>query len=199
MDKLLRYIRPTKVLDVGAHIGNFTKDLLSHIPDCQVVLVEPNPNCEQYLKLIGQKYDMVALSNYNGIAELHVENINPIGTGASLYKENTEWYKEGAYHKVSVPTKTLNQCNYFNGSIDLIKLDAQGSELDIIKGGEDIIKNAKFVLIEVSLLQYNEGAPLMDSVMDKMVELEFVVVDVIEYHQHQNIIFQLDLLFKNLN
>ena len=199
MDKLLRYIRPKTVLDVGAHVGNFTKDLLSYIPDCQVVMVEPNPNCEQYLKLIGKKYDMVALSSYNGIAELHVENINPIGTGASLYKENTQWYKEGAYNKVIVPTKTLSKCNYFDGDIDLIKLDAQGSELDIIKGGEDIIKNAKFVLIEVSLLEYNEGAPLMDAVVDKMVELGFCIVDIVEYHRSNNIIFQIDLLFKHLN
>lgn len=199
MDKLLRHVRPKRFLDVGANVGEFTKQLLTHVPDCQVIMVEPNPNCEQSLKEIGHPYDILALSNYNGSAELYIENVNPVATGASLYKENTIWYEDGKYYKHTVPVKTLDGQNYFGGSIiDLIKLDVQGSELDIIKGGENTIKNTNFVLAEVSLTQYNQGAPLMDAVVDKMVDMQFCIVDIIEYHAFNNIIFQLDLLFKNL-
>ncbi len=198
-EKLNKHVKPKRALDVGANIGDFTKGLLAYNPDCQVVMVEANPHCEPHLKQIGQRYDMVALSSKAGISELYIENSNLVGTGASLYKENTVWYTEDKCHKHLVPTKTLDGSNYFNGEIiDLIKLDVQGSELDIIKSGENTIKNTNFVLAEVSLVQYNEGAPLIDAVVDKMVELGFCIADIVEYHESNNIIFQLDILFKNL-
>ena len=197
MDKLIRHVRPKTLLDVGANVGAFTKEILSIIPDCQVIMVEANPHCEPYLKQIGQPYDMVALSDKAGIAELYVENTNLLATGASLYKENTIWYQDDKCHKQVVPVKTLDGSNYFEGQkIDLIKLDVQGSELDIINGGINTVLNASFLLIEVSLLQYNQGAPLMDNVVEKMIQLGFCIVDIVEYHKFENTIFQLDLLFK---
>ncbi len=162
-------------------------------------MVEPNPNCEHYLKGIGHPYDMVALGKSNGIAEIYVEVANPIGTGASIYKENTIWYEGDKSRKVTVPMKALDSCNYFNKQqIDLIKLDVQGSELDILNGGEEVVKKSLFVLAEVSLLPYNQGAPTIEEVVDKLSQLGFDIVDIIEYHKiGKDIYFQLDLLFKN--
>ena len=197
MDRLFRHISPKRALDIGAHVGNFTKELYYQYPECQIVMIEANKNCEPYLRLLDKPYEIVALSDTNGTAELHIENVNPIGTGSSLYKENTNWYTEGKTQ--TVVTKRLDDCNYFDGApIDFIKLDVQGSELDILRGGENTIKNTTFVMAEVSLLEYNQGAPLIDAVVDKMVELGFCIVDVVDYHRSNGIIIQLDLLFKNL-
>ncbi len=197
MEKLFRHISPKRALDIGAHVGDFTKELYYQFPECQIVMIEANKNCEPHLRLLGKPYEIVALSDKNGTAELHIEDNNPIGTGSSLYKENTNWYTEGKTQ--TVITKRLDDCNYFDGApIDFIKLDVQGSELDIIKGGVNTIKNTTFVLAEVSLVQYNEGAPLIDKVVDEMLELGFYIADIIEYHQVNGIIFQLDLLFKNI-
>ena len=197
MEKLFRHISPKRALDIGAHVGDFTKELYYQFPECQIVMIEANKNCEPHLRLLGKPYEIVALSDKNGTAELHIEDNNPIGTGSSLYKENTNWYKEGKTQ--TVITKRLDDCNYFDGApIDFIKLDVQGSELDIIKGGVNTIKNTTFVLAEVSLVQYNEGAPLIDKVVDEMLGLGFYIADIIEYHQVNGIIFQLDLLFKNI-
>ena len=43
---------------------------------------------------------------------------------------------------------------------DLVKIDVQGSELDIIKGGLDVINNAKYLIVELQDVQYNRGAPM---------------------------------------
>lgn len=198
MDKLFRHIAPKRALDIGANVGNFTKELSYQFPDCQIVMIEANKNCEPYLRLLSKPYEIIALSDKNGTAELHMEDNNPTGTGSSLYKENTGWYTQGKTQ--TVITKCLDDCNYFNGaSIDFIKMDVQGAELDIIKGGENTIKNTTFVLAEVSLLEYNQDAPLIDAVVDKMISLNFCMVDIVEYHRLDNgLIFQLDILFKNL-
>jgi FkbM family methyltransferase len=165
-------------------------------------MVEANPNCEPYLRLLGKPYNIVALSDKEGYADLYVEKIDPVATGASLYKENTDWYGEGKYETVTVPTKTLDSCNYFDGeSIDFIKLDVQGAELDILNGGEKTIKRTQFVSAEISLVEYNQGAPLAENVVDKMKEYGFHIVDIVEYHSFPQLyggaIFQLDILFQN--
>jgi FkbM family methyltransferase len=201
MDKLFKYINPERAIDIGAHVGNFTKELCYKFPKCNIVMVEANPSCESHLRLLGKPYEIVALSNKEGYADLYIETINPVATGASLYKENTGWYAEGKYETVTVPTKTLDSCNYFEGQpIDFIKIDVQGSELDILNGGEKTIKNTEFVLIEASLIEYNQGAPLVEDIIDKMKEYGFYILDIIEYHSFSHLfggaIFQLDILFK---
>jgi FkbM family methyltransferase len=166
-------------------------------------MVEANKNCEPYLRLLGKPYDIVALSDKEGFAELYVEKINPIGMGASLYKENTEWYADGNYETITVPITTLDSHNYFDGEpIDLIKIDVQGAELDILKGGENTVKIESYLLSELSLVQYNQGAPLIGDIVDKMAEYGFVIVDILEYHSFPQLyggaIFQLDALFKKI-
>ena len=45
---------------------------------------------------------------------------------------------------------------------EFVKIDVQGCELDILKGGIHIINHAKYLVIELQNVQYNRGAPLED-------------------------------------
>lgn len=197
--KLIQNVNPKRAIDIGAHVGDFTNTLLYFFPKCEIQMVEANKYCEPYLQKINQPYNILALSDRGGISNLFIEKINPIGTGASLYKENTEWYDEGNYELLEVKLDTLDNLSYFPDElIDFIKLDVQGSELDILNGGRKTIKRTKYVLIEVSLIQYNQGAPLMDTIVNKMKEFEFKIEDILDYQKLPNgQIFQLDILFKN--
>lgn len=197
MDKLFRHIIPKTVIDIGAHVGDFSKQIYFKNPECKIIMVEGNPNCEAHLRLLGKPYDITALSDKVGFADLYIEKINSIPTGASFYKENTQWYSEGKYDILTVPTCTLDDKNYFeNLQIDLIKLDVQGAELDILNGGEKTLNRTQYVLIETSLVEYNLNAPLMDEIVNKMNEYKFVIVDIIDYLKAGKSIIQLDLLFK---
>ena len=79
-------------------------------------------------------------------------------------------------------------------------MDVQGAELDILKGGEKTIKNTQYVSIEASLAEYNQGAPMIGDIVDKMSEYGFYILDIVEYHSFPHLyggaIFQLDILFK---
>jgi FkbM family methyltransferase len=197
--KLNELIRPKRVLDIGAHIGDFTSTLTKLSPECEFVMIEANPYCEPYLKKVNKPYQILALSNYTGTTSLYVERANNIGTGASMYRENTEWYGDGKFDLVETLVNTLDNLNLFpDEMIDLVKIDTQGAELDILNGGSKTIKRSKYLLLEVSTLQYNIGAPLMDQVVNKLKEYEFVIEDILEYQKLPNgSIFQLDILFKN--
>ena len=197
--KLIQYTSPRRFLDLGAHIGDFTKAITQLSPECQSVMVEANPNCEPYLQKLNHGYEILALSNKQGKAELFVEKANAIGTGASLYKENTEWYSEGKFEKVEVELDTLDNRKYFADEvIDLVKMDTQGSELDILLGGRSTIMRSKYVLIEVSVTDYNIKAPLVNQIVPVMKEYGFYIEDILDYLTlSKNNITQMDFLFKN--
>ena len=197
--RLFSHLNPNNCLDVGAHTGEFSMNIKRNFPNCEIVMVEANPFCEEHLKKLNLKYEMIGLSSFEGKSNLHIEKSNVIGTGSSLYKENTKWYEGENSHTISVNINTLDNKNYFlNQMIDLIKIDVQGSELDILNGGRKTIRRSKYVLLEVSTIQYNINAPLMDKVVDKMKEYEFRIEEILNYNKLDNgQIFQMDILFKN--
>ena len=163
-------------------------------------MVEANPNCESEFKKVKADYEILGLSAQVGTADLYVEKKNKIATGASLYLENTEWYAQDKFETITINLDTLDNRNYFpNEVIDLIKMDVQGSELDILFGGRKTIKRTKFVILEVSTVEYNLGAPLMDVVVKKMREYEFRIEEILNFNKLGNgQIFQMDILFKNM-
>lgn len=197
--KLIQYSNPKRFLDIGAHTGDFSKAVSTLAPECQIIMVEANPNCESYLKDSGHGYEILPLSNRQGTAELFVEKANAIGTGASLYKENTEWYSDGKFEKIEVQLDTLDNREYFADEvIDLVKMDVQGSELDILAGGRTTVMRSKYVLIEVSTNEYNLKAPLINQIVPVMKEYGFYIEDILDYLMlSKNNISQMDLLFKN--
>jgi len=197
--KLFRYTNPRRVLDIGAHIGQFSQQVKRFNPEADIIMVEANPNCEPYLNKLDIPYQMIALSKEKGEAELFVEKVNEIGTGASLYRENTEYYADDKFDTVRVHLDSLDNLDYFEDQfIDLVKLDVQGAEYDILEGGRKTITRSGHVLIEVSLLEYNLGAPQIEAVVNKMKEYGFMIEDILDYQRSsENILFQLDILFKN--
>lgn len=84
----------------------------------------------------------------------------------------------------------------------LVKIDTQGSELLILTGASNFIqtKKPKYILLECSVTQYNQGAPRLAEVISYMDKLNYVVNDVCDltYGQSNNLI-QLDILFEREN
>jgi hypothetical protein len=87
-----------------------------------------------------------------------------------------------------------------NQTFDLVKIDVQGAELDIINGGSKFLQSNNLLLIEVSLMEYNQGAPLAVDVVKRLEKLDFYILDCIDDHISAGEVIQLDLLFsKNIN
>lgn len=61
---------------------------------------------------------------------------------------------------------------------DFIKIDTQGYELEILKGGENTLANAMFVLLEVSFLDIYLNCPLAADVISYMNARGFVIYDI---------------------
>ena len=192
------YFIPATILDLGANNGQWYSVAKKQWPLSEIFSIEANKDCEPYLSELNSNYKICLLAKDNKQYDYYKRISQPDqATGNSIYKELTHFFQEGNYIIESIKGVTLTDL-LANRTYDLIKLDTQGSELDIISGGIEIIKRAKGVLIEVSLTQYNLNAPLYDEVIQFMNNLNFKLVEILdESHNHGS--NQQDILFLNKN
>ena len=85
--------------------------------------------------------------------------------------------------------------------IDILKVDAQGYELKILKGGEKSLKKIKFIEIEVTLDDIYINNPSLYQIDYIMYKNNFVLYQIgeFEYENTTDRLLSIDLLYKNLN
>jgi FkbM family methyltransferase len=193
---------PRTMLDIGAHVGTFTQDFLGVFPDCVPTLIEPNPFCLADLNKLGFEQHAVAASNEPGFAEMFLSREWLQSTGASLYRENTAFFRDEVIVKRQVEKARLD--DLFRGRrFDFVKIDTQGSELDVILGGPEILGQADYILVEVSLVEYNIGGARAEAVFATLADLGFHCTEVTDFHRlagvHNGNLLQMDFLFERRN
>lgn len=197
--KVIKYFYPYTILDIGANVGQFHTLAKQHFPDSYIFSIEADSSCEEELKKVTQNYIITLLAKDNNIYDFYTIKSHKHNSGNSIYKELTEFYNDD---NIVIEKKSgVKLDNLFDDDIpfDLIKIDTQGSELDILSGGVNICKKAKGILVEVSLIPYNENAPLYDDVMNFMNTIGFKAMDEIGYGYHplNGNLIQKDILFIN--
>jgi FkbM family methyltransferase len=191
-----QYFHPGTVLDIGANIGQFRKIAQLTFPSAYIFSIEANPACEPYLEAITPNYYIGLLAKDNSEYDFYGRTTDPIGTGNSVYRELTHFYSADQLQVIKQQGIKLDDLFTKDSTFDLIKIDTQGSELDIMTGGRNLCKRAKAILLEVSLTKYNEGAPLYDEVLQYMDEFGFEKRDILdEAYNHGS--HQQDILFVN--
>jgi FkbM family methyltransferase len=196
LDRIQSYFTPNSVLDIGANVGQFYNEIKQIFPNSYYYLIEGNEKCEIVLQTLGVDYSISLLSDEVKEVKFYTRTNEERCTGNSIYRENTSFFNDDEITIKNEITTTL-ELLLKDKQFDLIKIDVQGSELDIIKGGLELIKKSKGILMEVSLIEYNENAPTKDFVYEFMDKLGFIPVEVIGDINHP-ITYQLiqqDILF----
>jgi len=196
--KLQQYFTRSNIscLDIGANCGQFFDIFKEQYPQASITMIEANPFCENFLQRKKSPYRIIALSNKEGILQFFTTKRKPRSKGASFYREvNWKTINEEEILKIDVQVSTLDIL-FENQKFDLVKIDVQGAELDIINGATKFLQSNDFLLIEVSLTEYNQGAPLAHDVVKRLEELGFYILDCIDEHiTKSGEVIQVDLLF----
>lgn len=186
----------SSILDIGAHMGEFTKGMRRVLPFANYHMIEANPECEESLKGVGfVPYTIVLLSDTPRRLQYYINKQDKMSTGNSYYKELTHHFSEDNLVQVDMESQALDDI-FPNEVFDLIKVDTQGSELDILRGGSELVSKATYILLECSIELYNEGAPLIDEVIAYMNSIGFVQDAVVGEHYLEDVLFQQDVIFK---
>jgi len=181
-----------EVLDIGAFEGYWTKDFKEIFPDSNVLMIEANSDKEEKLEKIG-KYKIELLGDQDGKEIKYFKcQHKGIETGNTVFEENTK-FKFLPEIRFTKKLDTL----FPNKSFDLIKMDVQGSELDIIKGGSLVIKNTKYLLLELQTAEYNKGAPRAEDVISYLKNINFQFIDIFDLIYRNGCLIQFDAFFQN--
>jgi len=119
-------------------------------------------------------------------------------TGNSIYKELTEYYNETNTKVIKKQGVRLDDL-FQDESFDLIKMDVQGAELDIIKGGLNTIQKAQGLILEVALKEYNQASPMHDEIVSYLETIGFSKKLILDNLVHNNEIYHQDIFFLNEN
>ena len=175
-----RKLKPV-ILEIGAHYGEDTKEMLNVFYCPQVYCFEPHPGNAAFLRKFFAHQNSVyihevALSIEDGEASLNVVD-NPLGD--KPLPEKYSWIDEQDYRELEL--NDSGGCSLKSGynysscktiivktmrldawdaivqldEIDFIWMDVQGAEKDVILGGEETFKKTKYVWTEYGELLYD--------------------------------------------
>tara|TARA_Y100001937_G_scaffold120706_1_gene178334 strand:+ start:3766 stop:4416 length:651 start_codon:yes stop_codon:yes gene_type:complete len=192
-------INPKSILDIGAHTGQFHGWSKRVWPDVGVFMIEANPLHKDTLNKLamvnGDSSLIAALGDEVREVTFYTRSDKPQTEGNSYYKEHNYWDIPQLVQESKVILKRLDDIFEDDAVFDLIKVDTQGSELDILKGGKNLVSRASAIILEVSYIEYNEGAPSQQETLDYMKEIGFTEKMSIGEHYNGEEIVQKDLLF----
>jgi FkbM family methyltransferase len=164
------------LIEVGALSVGATEpfyELLDYFPSSRIIAFEID---EQVCTKMnsesreGVEYFPFALGSHNREVPLYVTN-HPMCT--SLYKPNEKLISlyhnfEVAYLKSIEKVRTTQLDKFLKDqnidTVDFIKIDVQGAELDIFKGGQKALNDVLKIVCEVEFVPHYENQPLFGDV-----------------------------------
>ena len=166
---------PKVIYDIGAGVGHWTKVAKKFWPKARYYLFEGMPESEPFLEGLGADHHIDILSDQDD-REVHWHQNISASSGNSYYCENTEFFSKDNF--VVRKTKTLDTivCKRKFPPPDMIKIDVQGSEVDILMGAYKTLKNVEHLIVELQHTNYNDGAPQAAQSIPMIEELGFTCI-----------------------
>ena len=181
LHQVLEYVTPESYLDIGANNASHIDLVRQKLPMLKhIELVEACRHHKWDLEQTQCPFHIEVLSDTVKTVNFFLDTRpdRPTGPGNSYYKENSEYFYE--FPSEERLTNTLD--NLFpHQSFDLIKIDTQGSELDIIKGGANLLSRANAIIVEESMMQFNIGSPLKDEIKKHLEANGFMFVRFLQW------------------
>lgn len=188
---------PKTIIDVGAAYG--TRSLWEAFPSARHILIEPLEEFKPALdeltkKFLNMEYIIAAASKKAGSITI---NVHRDLEGTSLYLEDEDSHVNGVPRVVpAVTLDELSKGRKLEGPY-LIKLDVQGAELDVLRGGLETLRDTEYAILETVLFQFFINGPQIFDTITFMREKGFVVYEIFDpyYRPLDGAMSQVDIAF----
>lgn len=192
------------IIDVGANEGQFALKIKLVFPTADIHCFEPLN--EPYKILENRFKDDATVHLYKyGIGaldedkDIFVNNYSPSSSlleMLDLHKENFDFAKEVHQERISV--RQLD--SFFRDNIKgktLLKIDVQGYEMFVLKGGQNTLQQADVLIIETSFYPLYAGQPLFEDIYEYLSKSGFRYIGNMEqlYSPQSNKVLQADAVF----
>ena len=177
--RLIRYLKNNNVLyvlDVGANVGQFAKNLFKYGYKGTIFSFEPQSKAFKILSKKANSKNWVAINKGLGETETKLTINNAANSVSSsilpILSEHTTVAKESAY--VNSEEITISTVDIFlrenNISADqvFLKIDTQGYENMVLNGASKSLQSIKALQVEMSLIPLYDGEVLFDELKKKI-------------------------------
>jgi FkbM family methyltransferase len=169
------------ILDIGGNIGLFSKTMRQMLPDAQIYAFEPLPSCYAQMTRL-----MKGDAKYQGFNCGLGEKQEDLLIQQNSHAPSSSFLQLGDKHKEAFPfTAETRQikvpvCRLDDLAKDLnlgknlmIKVDVQGFEDKVLRGGLETFSKAKLLILELSYQELYKGQPLFDDIYQELMKLGF--------------------------
>jgi len=145
---LQRYCQKnSNCIDIGCHSGEVLRQILKQAPEGTHFCFEPIPHLYQYLVKHFpdncQFYD-IALSDKKGETTFNYVVSNPAYSG---FRQREYARKQEEIRKIEVKAEPLDAIVPTDTPIDIIKVDVEGAELQVLRGGVKTIRRNQPIIV----------------------------------------------------
>lgn len=127
------------VIDCGANVGELFLSIKSDNPNIQYIGFEPDDQVFECLQLnTNSKSSNICLSNESGEKNFFIDSL---GANSSVYES------EPGMDSMVVKVEKLENL-YPDTEIKLLKIDAEGSELEVLEGSKKIFNNIDYISVD---------------------------------------------------
>ncbi len=190
-----RGFRPGALIDIGAFRGGWTRMARDIFGTPPALMVEPQGKLIPALQAYADAGRGLSLAHALIAGEAGREvDFNEMGTGSSMFAEASDAPR--TVQRMTTTTLDAVAGDALPDARDLfLKIDVQGAELEVLRGGADTLARAALVQLETALLPYNAGAPLLPEVTGWMAERGWLPIEVSGFSRPRHELVQVDLLF----
>jgi FkbM family methyltransferase len=145
---------PDHIVDIGANHGNWTREVRQFFPDAKYTLFEPQPYLRKAMADLLIDGSRVYL-NTMGVGKKSGEMLFTIHErdDSCSFTWTPEMAAEKGYQQIKIPVTTLDahiQSNELPWP-DMVKIDAEGWDLEVLEGATKVLENATLVFIEAAV------------------------------------------------
>ena len=210
LQKILNFHEIDIIFDVGASWGGYAKSLRRFGFKDKIISFEPvNASYEKLLKNSFKDsswhvHKKIIITNKN--IKKQMINVSKDFDNSSLLnltKLHSENHVEAKYsHQEEVECDSLDNLvsNYLKDEKNLmLKVDVQGTEMDVLKSAINNIKKFKLVQIELSLHKMYEQQVLWTEIIAFMNDCNFDIWTIYPWYKKKSIgqLYQFDVIFYN--
>lgn len=199
------------VLDVGANKGDVTLAALKTYPSCKVICFEPvTATFELLKKNLSQYSDRTflynsALAEKEGVGEINITSFH----GANSILPKSDFHSQfnphiGEINKEQISLLRLDDIasKLPTNHIDVMKIDVEGYEINVLKGGRSFIQSSvDTIIIEASLMRDAswEKQGFME-VFNELTQLGFRLINIFDVHKARStemMLLQMDCVWRH--
>jgi len=206
VENLKKYIpKLNTIIDVGANRGQFVLAAREYFPEAKIYSFEPCKRAfENFSKCFRNQKNIscfnFGLGDINGETEFYENSFDQISSFLRIGNDNKNIvYRNSRVASTKAVVRKLDDI-YFSMDVVppvLLKLDVQGFEDRVLKGGLKSLKNIDYILLEMAFEKLYENQLLFDDMYNFLISLDYRIIAPLGFNYgNDHRIIEIDALFE---